>query len=329
LPSEPTSGSIDKDTPSPKQKGHDLGNRTRNDIYDRFDNKFKDSDSSSDQEESNAGTDSKQDPDSGEHPEIVLDTPEKPTSVKKRKVKKEASQEEQKTVPLQALHESRERFKTLNLASREYKSQTDDKIKALELQLQNLTTKLTESRTEKDSLGDIDVSDVDPEKAALKKRLAELEGKFKSTDQEKAIQAQLEAQKVQQQKIQTVSKELTEEGYPGFDVALLKTGTKLQELVKSGEITESESADAEMWKKIYKEQIYSEVRTIFNEQAKEDTMEKKRQAKKKANLISSPGKAPEKQEETPTEDLSYSDFVKQGVKDRLQANKRKFYPHSK
>lgn len=303
-----------------------LAVRTREDIYKRFDAKFEpkkeqQSGSSSVKEESNSDIDLKEASDSDQHTEKVLEIPEKPTSVKKGKVE---PSEEMKTVPLQALHESRDRFKKLNLEYRDYKSNQDKEIIDLKSEIQKLHDMVKKSESLEDTtLGDI--SDDDPEKSAMKREIQELKKRYQQEDTQKAQQAQIEVQRKEQEKITAVSNELTTEGYPGFDIALLKTGAKLQELVKTGELTESEAVDTAVWKKVYKEHIFSDVKSIFNEQAKDELMEKKKAAKRKAKLVADPGKAPEQKSEEDAEPITYDSFVKQTLKERMDDQKKKFY----
>ena len=314
------SGDVSVDTQQNVLKANEVGSKSRDDIYKRFFNQTSSeskelSDSSSAKEESVSEPDSKLASDSEQHSDTVLEPTEKPTSEKKGKEPKE---DEPKTVPLQALHEARERFRKINLEYREYKQTQDKEITELKSQLKQLQDKLN-SPTEDSYSND------DEEKQALRLELAALRKKYNLDDESKMREAQIKAQQEQQKKITQVSEDLLKEGYPGFDIALLKTGTKLQELVQSGEITESESAEPDMWKKIYKEHIYPEVKSIFVERTREDMKEHKKALKKKANLVSDPGKGPEKTEE-PEEDVpSYNDFVKSQMNKRMDEYKKKFY----
>ncbi len=316
-----------KDTEQKALMGNPIGQKSRDDIYSRFEKQFEpSSDTSSAKEESNTDSDLKQESDSDTHSEKVEVPTEKQPPKRKRKAPKvDLAETDQKTVPLQALHESRDRFKKLNLEYREYRDSQAKEIKDLKVQLQQLQNKLSTPTKQEDLTGVEDLSNVDHEKEDLKQRLLAMEQLLKQGDQKKAQETALEAQRKQQEKIQQVSEELAEEGYRGFDIALLKTGAKLQELVQSGELSESESTDPEMWKKVYKEHIFDEVKQVFNEQVREEIMESKKKAKKSAQLISSPGKAPEVPEKEEEEPMTYDDFVKQGVKDRMDTYKKRFY----
>ena len=310
----------------PKVFGNSVAGRTREDIYDRFDAQSApkaegSSDASSVTEESNSDKDLKKESDSVHTSDKVIKDTEKPTSVKKGEEPKDVSGEH-KMVPLQALHESRERFKKLNLEYREYKNTQTKEFQSLKDQLNKLqdTLKSPASSTENDLVDEESETVKQLRREILVMKQTQQEG-TKNNDQEAALKAQQE----QQKKIQTVSDDLAKEGYKGFDFALLKTGAKLQELVNVGELTEKESTEPEMWKKVYKEHIYPEVKSLFVEQDKSETMEKKKERKAKAQLVSDPGKAPDKPEEEEKTPQTFDGFVKSQVKERMEDQRKKFY----
>jgi hypothetical protein len=324
------SDSIDKAPKQPEQLGNQLANRTRDDIYSRFEKKATESvdkekqpDPSSEIEESNTDKDLK-DPSDTEPTSSDKIVSEKPTSVKKGKGPKSGQPDSEgiKTVPLQALHEARDRFKRLNLEYRDYKTKEDTRMKELEAQVAQLTTKLNAKPS---TPTEDDFAEEDAEKVELKRQIAQLQKKDAGDIQKQQQEAAAKVQQDQQKKIKKVSEELAQEGYPGFDIALLKVGSRLQELINDGEITDTESADPSMWKKIYKDDVYNDVQSIFTKREKEEVMKTKTERKKKADLVGSPGKAPERIEESEKEAPSYDQFVKEGVKDRLDTTRKRFY----
>jgi hypothetical protein len=320
----PTPPSDAKETVK-KPRPRPLAERTREDIYDRYDAKFeapKDSSVPSPvKEESKPAQDLKQDAESGQHPVEDVDDSEKPTSVKKGK--EDASVvADQKTVPLQALHEARDRFKKLNLEYREYKNSQAKEIDELKVQLSQLQSKLSEPST---TATESDLSDDHEVIKRLQREITELKTVSKQTVSNQAKESAQQAQQEQQKKITSVTKELTKEGYPGFDKAILQTGTILNELVTSGEITESESFEPSMWKQVYKDRVYNDFKAVFVEKAKDEVMESKVAKKKKAALVSDPGKAPEKPEEEDKKPMTLDEFNRQAMVERQELHKKKFY----
>jgi len=309
-----------------KLLGNSLGVRAREDIYNRFDKQSKSkedekSDTSSEKEESKTEKDLKENSGTEQHSDNVSEDTEKSTSVKKGKEPKVDS-DDQKKVPLQALHEARERFRKLNLEYRDYKDNQEKEIKDLKVQLQKLQEALKSGSTTTEN----DFAEEENEKVtSLRRELAEMKKKYEVDESEKAKEVALKAQQELQKKVEKVTKELAEEGYPGFDIAILRTDIKLREMANSGDITESEMADPNVWKKVYKEHVYSEAKKVFSEQDKQETMDRKKEAKKKANLIVDPGKAPEKPKKEDETPISYDEFVKQGVAERMDDFKKKFY----
>ena len=316
----------DTEVKQPVKSGNSLADRTRADIYERFDAQTTkgESDTSSEKEESATDSDLKQESDSAQLSDKEVENTEKPTSVKKGRGPK-ADADDQKMVPLQALHESRERFKKLNLEYRDFKASAvsqEKEINELKAQLAQLSDKL---RNDSSVTSENDLSEETDVEKHLRREISDLKKRFQVDESEKAKEAALKAQQDQQKKIETVTHDLTKEGFPGFDIAVLKTGVKLQELVTSGELTESESLDPDVWKKVYKEHIYPNIKTVFGEREKEEIMAGKKEAKKKASLVADPGKAPEKKEKKEEEITSYDQFVKMQMKERMDDHKKKFY----
>lgn len=308
-----------------------VSERAREDIYSRFDAKFaapkeeaKSTDTSSEKEESSAEADLKESSDTDSHSEKISDDSEKSTSVKKGKEPK-VDTGDQKMVPLQALHESRERFKKLNLEYREFKTskETQDKeIQELKDQLAKLQTKLNQSAAMEES----NLSEgTDNEKDALRREIADLKRKYDVDQSEKAKQAAQQAQQELLGKIQKVSDELATEGFKGFYSTIYTTEAKLRELAMSGDLTEQEIQDPTVWKKVYKEYVYPDLKSSFLEERKEEILESKKEAKKKASLVSNPGKAPEKPEEEENEAPSFNDFVRNQVEEMKKSHRQKTY----
>jgi len=302
--------------------GNQIANKQREAIYDKFDKQSLANDKSAPpavKEESEPDKDSKEKSESAINPDKVEELePEKSTSVSKGK-EKSLDDGGLKTVPLQALQESRERFKRINLEYRQYKETQEKELFSLKEEVNKLSKLLKEPK--QNSTND-DLSEVDEEKSQLRRQLDEHQAKLRVSEDQKKAEAAQEAQKTYHQKIEKVTKELTEEGYPGFDFAIVKTGQLLRKMLTDGEITQTEENDESMWKKVFKEQIYEEMQSVLTKQDKSDMMAAKKEAKKKANLIADPGKAPEVIEEVDDKPMTYDQFVK-SQRDEIIASKRK------
>jgi len=339
---QPTEGdSTSKVTEKPKYGpptvANPTGKRVREDIYDRFDTDKaqelgQSSDSSSETEESKDGQDLKPEPPSPETSSETEVNPEKLPSVKKRKGKIDTAVSE-KTVPLQALHESRDRFKKLNLEHRDYKTSTEQKMKELSEQVASLSAKL--STTSRSSEADLDLNEADDasnRERVLANKLRAMELKQEEFESEKKRQAAQEVQATSQKRIDKVDSELAEEGFNGFKVAgLLKTERRLLELVKAGDITDTESVDPNMWKKVYKEDVYPEIREIFVATEKAKLSGEKTNRKRAANLVDYPGAKEKVDLEDSEEDkpLSFDDFNKQQVNEIMKDKRRRLYDRNR
>lgn len=315
-----------QDTNTPVNPATTLAVRTRADIYGRFDKQFMApsseplSDTSSVKEESATEPDSTESSDTDSHSENVVQDSEKSTSVKKGK-DTPTDTGDHKLVPLQALHESRDRFKKLNLEYREYKESQEKELKELKDQLAKLSDKLKSNSAPLDD----ELGDSDEEKQALRREIMELKRKYESDQSQKVQEQARKAQEELLTKISKTAQELAEEGYRGFDMTVYQTEAKLRELLTSGELTENEVQDPSTWKRVYKEHVFPSLKGIFEEAKKKEILTHKKEAKKKANLVSDPGKAPEKEEKSDDSPISYNDFIKSQVDEMKKAHQQRMY----
>jgi hypothetical protein len=307
-----------------KSSANPLADRARADLYNRFDKQLaQPTDTSTVKEESKSGEDLKEEPENDESSIEPEEKPEKKISVKKSK----ESKEDVKQVPLAALHESRDRFRKLNLDHRDYVSKTEKQITDLQDQLKELNAKLQIPATKESDF--TEASDAESlEFKKLRQEIAQLKLQTNESQvikQQEAVKQQ-EAQKIKQ--IQEVSKKLSKEGYPGFDIALLKVGEKLNELVQIGDLTEAETRDPEVWSKTWKG-MYQEIKDAFIQKEKEKQFSKKLERKKAANLVDYPGQRPEVEgvSEDEDEDISYDDYVKKSLASAKKQYKDKLKQH--
>ena len=219
--------------------------------------------------------------------------------VPEEKSEPDKSEESEKTVPLAALHEEREKRKGL---SREV---ADLKKKVSELLDDNerLLNVVREPPAEGDDFTDPKVRD-------LEKQIKDLL-KFKENVEKTSEQSKMEKlQSEHKRNLKKANEELADEGFPGFEFAVGKVANELQAMVADD--PESIYLDnVEGWKKIYKERVFPKLKTIFVGKQKKDADEDKVDLKKKAKLAASPGKSgePAKGKENMTTDERYAAYL--------------------
>ena len=208
-------------------------------------------------------------------------------------------------VPYDALHEERERRKTLQgevdtLRSQIEKMSPPAKEEPATIEGFDANGEVTEFEDALKSMRKINLE--------LKRDLEAVKGKsnaIESTFREAKIK---EAKGIFEQRITDTATDLVEEGYPGFKEFLPLVKAELDNM--TAETPDNESMDNEAgWKKIYKEKVYPKIRASVGDQLRKETIDKKMELKVKANLVSTPGKIQPK-ESAKTEEWTKSDYMK-------------------
>ncbi|MEE9354197.1 MAG: hypothetical protein V3U75_01270 [Methylococcaceae bacterium] len=226
-------------------------------------------------------------------------------------------EEDEKTVPYGALHAEREKRKEIQKTVGKLEGQVAELIadnKAFMEQGKKADTDETdlEALLEEGNFDDV-LKLTLKQNTELKKRMAKLEnndGKRTQADEQTAHEAK---QKAVEGRISKITTSLEEDGYPGFDMFVDKMNAELVQMIDDDPDNEALDND-EGYKKIYREKIFPKVKKMFVGQEKENTFEKKRNLKKKAN-IGGGGKADPKTKEKDINELSndemYADYKKQ------------------
>lgn len=213
---------------------------------------------------------------------------EETTELKPDKVEvpKDKDTELVKTVPYGALHEEREKRKTLQ-------KQVDE----LMTDNRKFMNKLDESsKTSEEYVGEVDeIQVVQKENANLKSRLNTIENRFQQDDVRRE-QDQFDKLVV------NADKKLSEKGFTGFkDVGLTWVDKRIREIETQDPDLAQAYRNPDGWVKLWSEQGFHEVQKIFMEQHKATTLSNKRKLKENVNLVTSHGKViqPEQKKETP------------------------------
>lgn len=215
-----------------------------------------------------------------EEPKSETETVTEKETEEKAEVKPETGGEkkekQEKFVPLEALHEEREKRKQEKLAR-----------EALEEKLRLLESKLSAPKEEEEFLDETEV---------LKRRVAMLE----EQDKQRKQLEELNQVKAQQQSlkniVKTVDKELADEGYPGFEYCTSRVTEELQRMVEEDE-NNTAFLNPTGWKHVFKEKIFPNLRDSIAKTIKNTEMTDKIELKKGAGLASHGSPAKPKGEE--------------------------------
>lgn len=220
---------------------------------------------------------------------------EREAAEKAAKTAKEPQKEDTelvKTVPLGALHEEREKRKTLQKQVEELMGDNKKFMDKLE-------------QTAKPQTDDY-ISDESPEMLALKRENAEIR------DEVHAIKARFEEDDITKEKnrfdtlVDSADKKLSKAGFTGFkNVGLTWVDNRIKEIDKTDPDLAQAYRSPDGWIKLWSEEGFKEVQGIFLEQHKNTTLANKRKLKENINLVTSPGKpaAP-----TATKEVPYGNF---------------------
>ncbi len=223
-----------------------------------------------------------------------------PEEVETDEVKSEETKED-KTVPYDALHEEREK--------RKFQKQKSDELESKNSELQEQLSEVLQELKKKSTTDDEFASNEDKKFSKIKAEVDELKmerAKDAEKDKERASQnAQTEFEK----NISDTAKSLADEGYPGFEFMSTQVGNEILKLIEE----DSDNAylqNPEGWKTIYKQRVFPNISKIFTDQKKNEVMNGKKDAKREASLVTSPGSADKKPIESKTDDdWSYEDYI--------------------
>lgn len=229
-----------------------------------------------------------------ESPEEETETPaEKEEAVTEEPSETEEAKDE-KTVPLGALHEEREKRKALGLELEEVKGQLHTVLQDIR---QLSDQKKTEETAAEEELGSVEV---------LEKRIMALEGGQRKTARDMQTEKQAKQDQALNSDIKKVDAELEEEGFPAFEFMTAKVTDELNRLIKEDPQNKKTLDNPEGWKKVYKEVVFPTIYSKFAKKDKADLFEKKKDLKLEANL-GGPGKKPEEAKE---EEWTYNDYLR-------------------
>lgn len=200
----------------------------------------------------------------------------------------EKEEKQEKYVPLEALHEEREKRKQEKIA----REVAEEKIRFLESQL---------SAPKEEEFLD--------ETETLKRRVAMLEERDNQRKQLEELNRVKDQQQSLKDIVKTVDKELTDEGYPGFEYCTSKVTEELQRMVEEDE-NNAAFLNPTGWKNVFKEKIFPNLRDSIAKTIKNTDVADKIKLKEGAGLAShgSPPK-PKGEEKIKTPDELSEDYM--------------------
>lgn len=213
--------------------------------------------------------------------------PEEAEGEDKEDTEEKPGDKEERTVPYGALKEERTKRQALQGQVTELESQVrtlieDNKTfmeqgKKAETDQSNLESLLED--------GDFDgaLKESLKETTELKKRFDRLEKHDQERTDGDKVKEQSRTNERIENRIKTIDSELEKEGFPGFDMFVDKMNAELDRMIQDDSDNVSLNND-EGFKKIYKENVYPKIKSLFVKQDREDTMDSKRKLKEKANL---------------------------------------------
>lgn len=232
------------------------------------------------------------------------------SSVKEEAPKAKESKVPEGLVPKAALDEERSRRKELAKRTRELEQENGtfkQKMAEFEEKLKSLNKTDNEEAEPQD--------DVQRELAALRKEREEAQRR----SQEEAQQKQTEQQS---KTIASLDQKLEKEGFPGFELAV-KAGylqEELNRLYNDFEIEKEDADKPEVWERAFRTVYEEKIAKKFGLKKKEQAMEDKKAAKERANLATSPGKAPVVQKEEDRQ-LTQDELNRKYIQERQAAQR--------
>jgi len=233
---------------------------------------------------------------------------EKEEKEKKSKVAVK-EQSDEKTVPLGALKEERDKRKALQTEVRSLKAQINANIEKQQ--------KAIKASTEKKETEGEEIEDYDSELLALREQIAELKKKIsdrEEVDEHNAASKRIEDVNV---KASNVNQELEKEGFPGFSANKPLVIAHLNQLAQedpnfsaiSRGVLLHELDNPAGWKKIYKEVIFPDMQKAVLGNDKDELIAAKKKLKKQAQLSGNSGGKPQPKSEK-EEKWTNNDYIK-------------------
>ncbi len=253
----------------------DLGNE-RDSIYEQFDNL----------------TDAPPEKESKEpEPEKVAAEPEKEKEPEKAEfVKEDKPTDEEKKVPLGALHEEREKRKALAKEvadlKESFRQAVEDNKKLMDLMSDKSDEPITDYEKEMLSL-----------RKQLKVALTEIDSIKRGGEKERQASAEQRLDSLAKQ----TDTELEKAGFEGFYDFIPQVIKAMND-----EEIPMEDRSPETWKRVYREVVYPKYIGKHKVVKKEDKKAEKEELKKEASLIKTPGKPEEKKKEEEDTPESYA-----------------------
>lgn len=216
-------------------------------------------------------------PEPEERPE---DEAEEKAEEKAEFIPEEKPQEEEKTVPYGALKEEREKRKEL---ARRVKELEDAFRQAAEDNKR--LTELLSAKSEEEPITDYEKEMLSLRKQ-LKAALAEIDSMKKSVERDRQAASEVQIKTL----VERTGEELAKEGFEGFQDFIPQVVQAMR-----AEGIEAAEETPEIWKRVYKEQVWPKYIGKYKPSKKAE----KEELKKEASLIKSPGKTepPKKEEE--------------------------------
>jgi hypothetical protein len=195
-----------------------------------------------------------------------------------------------KVVPLEALHEAREKIKAKTLEARKL----SEELAARDLLLKEANERA--ERIEQEYKRKISESSEEaPAESEATRQLAEENKKLKEYQAKAAAKEQADqkakANADMAKLVADADASLVAEGFPGFSRFTVDVGNAIVAKITAGELDEKDVVPS-LWIKVYKEEVYPAIKSLFAAQVKQEKLVEKQELKKSITLVSTPGAAP-------------------------------------
>ena len=213
------------------------------------------------------------------------------------------AKKEVKTVPLEALHEEREKRKAAQRQLREMQGQIA------------YMQRLQQVRPQQPETAETEVFDYDRELITLKKQNAEIARQMQAMQYASMSDRQAREMQIIQSQIAMTAQDLEKEGYPAFMEMQDLVASEMRRLyVEDPEAVNEYPDNPSGWKKAFKEIVFPKLQKIGLGVAKEQDFEKKKALKQQAGLTGTTGKGAMPTVTTEKKDLSNDERVKEYMK---------------
>lgn len=220
--------------------------------------------------------------------------------------------EEQRMVPLEALHESREKLKAKEKELSDIKEQNT-------ILLKDLRELMTKPKGESEEAPVI--TDYDKKLVELENELKVLREKDKQRDQLTVEEQRKQAQQQFKQTVDSTEKVLETEGFHGFKQFLPLVTAELFKMAETDKELAASMDNPEGWKKIFKEIVHPQISGFSQKKNLDDKTKEKEALKEGASLLMPAGNPPPA---TPQkeEDWSFDKYMEERRKHSVQPQSR-------